>query len=236
MDDGAASFWARSFAFGPPAARLHLSVDEAFGAGLGGTCWGGGVLLAAHLSTGGLASALSELQHAQQPLTALELGAGVAGLPGLVAAASGAFARVVLAEADADVAEALEGNVAANAGVLAADTELRILRTSWAALPGTLSAHLVLAADVAYGMESDSVAAAALAEALLRCAAPGAVILLAHALRPLREEAAFLTALQARFRVSAVPGTDDAGAGLGVFRLKPRGECAPGETSEWDRP
>ena len=89
------SFWCRRFRFG----ALRVAVEEEFGAGLGGTVWGGAVALARHLSDeGGAAAAADELGADAAPLTALELGAGCCGLPSLAAAHSGRFARVIVTD------------------------------------------------------------------------------------------------------------------------------------------
>ena len=86
------SFWCRRFRFG----GLRVAIEEEFGAGLGGTVWGGAVALARHLSeaSGGAAAAADELADAA-PLVAIELGAGCCGLPSLVAAHCGRYARVI---------------------------------------------------------------------------------------------------------------------------------------------
>jgi hypothetical protein len=93
------SMWVRRFSFG----ALRVAVEEEFGAGLGGTVWGGAVALARHLSeAGGAVSAADEVGAANPglkglglSLVALELGAGCCGLPSLAAAHCGRFARVV---------------------------------------------------------------------------------------------------------------------------------------------
>ena len=125
-----------------------------------------------------------------------------------------------------------------------------MLELDWsdtAALATLPRAHLLLAADVAYGMSEDfgkrgAEAAEVLANALAVLAAPRAVVLLAQLvrnawqlrayskhsraglqLRPLHEETALHDALCRRFRVEQLPPSDGSRAadGLGIFRLHP---------------
>ena len=95
--------WVRRFRLG----ALRVAVEEEFGAGLGGTVWGGAVALARHLSeAGGAVAVADELCAASAGLVALELGAGCCGLPSLAAAHSGRFARVVASDGCAAAAHA----------------------------------------------------------------------------------------------------------------------------------
>lgn len=104
--------------------------------------------------------------------------------------------------------------------------------------------HLLLAADVVYGMERpDETGAAAAAESLVKVfdalSAPRSLILLSQRLQPLQKEAAFMGALRGGFTLRRVDGPlssplafDDAlansagcgvgelGDGLGVFSLR----------------
>ena len=103
----------------------------------------------------------------------------------------------------------------------------QVLELDWsdaAALAAAPRAQLLLAADVAYGMddaagERGAAAAEALANALAVLSAPRAVVLIAQLLRPLHEETAAHAALCRRFRVEQLPPLD--AAGLGIFRLHP---------------
>jgi hypothetical protein len=94
------SVWCRRFRFG----GLRVVIEEEFGAGLGGTVWGGAVALARHLSENGAAVAAADELGDGAPLVALELGAGCCGLPSIVTAHCGRFARVIATDWCAHVA------------------------------------------------------------------------------------------------------------------------------------
>jgi predicted nicotinamide N-methyase len=218
--------WQRSFSFryAEQETAFLLRVSELFGAGLGGTCWSGGLALARHLADGGgAASCAAELISLHRPLSALELGAGCSGLPSLVLARSGHFSYISLAELDESAAERLQENLLANEAVAGGAT-LRVLCLDWAdaaSLPPP--PDLLLAADVVYSMERSggekaSRAAAALVSALSSLCGPSTVVLLGNMLKPLSEEGLFCDALFEVFSLEVLEGD----AERGVFRLRRR--------------
>ena len=210
VDDDDAPLWERAFSFG---ALPRLLIQEAFGAGLGGTVWAGGVKLARHLvDDGGGKRLVAELRGGgavdgsrQQPrrLHALELGAGCSGIPGLVLAQLGDFHTVVITDGDEDAVERLETNLAENAaaaGQAGALVQARLLRwghdtdiqAAAAAVPDAGGRFdLVVAADVAYRMTAADpgaqAAADALCDTLRRLLLPTGVCVLAQMVRRMRQ-------------------------------------------------
>lgn len=239
QEDEEESLWTRRYRFGGLAGGTahSLCVHEEFGAGLGGTVWAGSVGLARYLSEqGGAASVAAELctRGVSEPLRALELGAGCSALPGLLLAQTGAFASVLLADRD-DCVPRLRQNVQCNAHSCGA-TELLVADVDWGApealraLPG-YPFHLVLAADVAYGMTPEGGPRAARAAEALCCAlvavcSERGVMLLAQLCRPLHEESLFYELPLQSFIVRRVDcaQAQDGDHGLGIFRLDPRAQ------------
>lgn len=220
------SFWCRRFRFG----GLRVAIEEEFGAGLGGTVWGGAVALARHLSeAGGAVAAADELADAA-PLVAIELGAGCCGLPSLVVAHCGRYARVIATDwcvqllrrgllllpvyphaGTSQAARCCHGSAKTSWPTQLVQvarlrwaclhlhttttphfvTHPQVLELNWSDTAGLAAlprAHLLLAADVAYGMSDDlgergAEAAEVLANALSVLAAPRAVVLLAQLVR-----------------------------------------------------
>jgi predicted nicotinamide N-methyase len=112
-DDDAPPLWSRPFDYG----GLTVTVTEEWGGGIGGTVWEGGVLLSRFLASPAfVADARSTLGDAAltRRLTAIELGAGVSGLPAIVAAARGDVFRSVVASDIAECVPGLRSNMASN--------------------------------------------------------------------------------------------------------------------------
>jgi hypothetical protein len=183
VHDDDAPLWERSFAFG----RLpRLVIQEHFGAGLGGTVWAGGVKLARYLvDDGGAGRLVSDLRAGgvspERRLTALELGAGCSGIPGLVLAQLGLFGTICITDGDDDAVERLVENLADNTAALTQQTfggndtlvTARMLRwghdTDLAAAAEAVDGGLydvVVAADIAYKMRATDPGAAAVVAAL----------------------------------------------------------------------
>lgn len=225
------SMWVRRFSFG---GFVRVRVTEAFGAGLGGTCWSGGVALARYLADeGGASDAAAELRAARgasAQLSSLELGCGCSGLPSLALAQLGDFAQVTLTERDEECLEALAANAESNAARVAAGVDVAVRSLDWASCSGVAHPDLLLLADVVYGMEAadgeagerSQAAAAALYSALEALGGEHTIVLLAQMLKPLGEEQCFERALRAGWRRERVGGGGggDGDDGLGVFRLR----------------
>ena len=127
-DDGDESLWARPFDFAGIGA---ITVNEEWGGGIGGTVWEGGVLLARYVASplfaaavaaavatrdedGVTTSSLNNTAADDHRATCLELGAGVSGLPSIVAASCAPlFTRIDATDVD-ECIDGLRGNMGAN--------------------------------------------------------------------------------------------------------------------------
>lgn len=122
-DDDQGSLWSRPFDFAGVGA---VTVNEEWGVGIGGTVWEGGVIAARYCASPAFAAAVAAAvasraadgvpssSSSDPRATCIELGAGVSGLPSIVAAARGdLFARVDATDID-ECMDGLRANVKAN--------------------------------------------------------------------------------------------------------------------------